>query len=186
MELDRLNEREAIQLVAHLNRPQAMMWAVTLRERAAAVLPEWGHAQFENQRLQIERLLGQGQLQVAYDQAQTLLTKAQAVEPTAYLGADYDSATAHFLLGRVLEIAGQVTPALELLVEAQQQVDEVQSLLAELTNNPEAPDSLKQLIQAMVAILNGSRDPALADDAALDYSDAAEVLFLIERLGRGR
>jgi hypothetical protein len=34
----------------------------------------------------------------------------------------------------------------------------------------------------MVAILNGSRDPALADDPALDYADAAEVLFLIDRL----
>jgi hypothetical protein len=34
----------------------------------------------------------------------------------------------------------------------------------------------------MKAILNGSRDLALADDPALDYGDAAEVLFLIERL----
>jgi hypothetical protein len=47
---------------------------------------------------------------------------------------------------------------------------------------PEASDSLKHLIQAMVAVLNGSRDPALADDLALHYGDAAEVLFLIERL----
>jgi tetratricopeptide (TPR) repeat protein len=52
---------------------------------------------------------------------------------------------------------------------AQQQVNEVQSLLAELTNDPETPESGKLLIQAMVAILNGSRDKALADDAALDY-----------------
>ncbi|RZM81817.1 tetratricopeptide repeat protein [Leptolyngbya iicbica] len=65
---------------------------------------------------------------------------------------------------------------------AQQQVDEVQSLFAELTNDPEAPDSLQRLIQAMVAILNGSRDPALAEDPALDYDDAAEVLWLIDRL----
>ncbi len=65
---------------------------------------------------------------------------------------------------------------------AQQQTDEVQSLLAELTNDPEVSDSPKRLIQAMVAILNGSRDPALADDPALDYADAAEVLFLIHRL----
>jgi hypothetical protein len=34
----------------------------------------------------------------------------------------------------------------------------------------------------MVAILNGSRDLALADDTALDFDDAAEVLFLIDRL----
>jgi len=38
----------------------------------------------------------------------------------------------------------------------------------------------------MVAILNGSRDPALADDDALNYADAAEVLLFIERLNSGR
>jgi tetratricopeptide (TPR) repeat protein len=61
---------------------------------------------------------------------------------------------------------------------AQQQTDEVQSLFEQLTSHPDASDSLKQLIQAMVAILNGSRDPALADDPTLDYDHAAEVLFL--------
>ena len=32
--------------------------------------------------------------------------------------------------------------------------------------------------------LNGSRDPALADDPALDDADAADMLCLIERLGQ--
>ena len=32
--------------------------------------------------------------------------------------------------------------------------------------------------------LNGSRDQALGDDDALYYADAAEVLFLMERLGQ--
>jgi tetratricopeptide (TPR) repeat protein len=105
------------QLLAPLNRPQALARAVALRQRAAALLPEWGKAQFENQRLQIERLLDQGQLQAAYDQAQALLTKVQAVGPTAYPGADYDLALAHFLLGRVLSTAGQAAPALELFVK---------------------------------------------------------------------
>jgi hypothetical protein len=92
------------QLLAPLNRPQALARAVALRERAAAVMPEWGQARFNNQRLQIERLLEQGQLQAAYTQAQTLLAKAQAVGPTAYPGADYDLAMAYFLLGRVLRL----------------------------------------------------------------------------------
>ncbi len=39
-------------------------------------------------------------------------------------------------------------------------------------------------MQAVVTILNGSRDTALADDPALDYDDAAEILFFIERLGK--
>ena len=43
-------------------------------------------------------------------------------------------------------------------------------------------DWRKHLIQAIITILNGSRDPSLADDDALYYADAAEILFLIERL----
>jgi hypothetical protein len=35
----------------------------------------------------------------------------------------------------------------------------------------------------LLAVLNGSRDAALADDPALDYDNAAELLFLMERLG---
>jgi hypothetical protein len=38
-------------------------------------------------------------------------------------------------------------------------------------------------MQIIVDILNGSRDKNLADDSELKYFDAAEVLFLIERLG---
>ncbi len=74
---------------------------------------------------------------------------------------------------------------------AQQKVDEVNALFQEFANHSETPDSLKQLMQAMLAIFNGARDPALrqsagqalADDPALDYDDAAEILFLLERVG---
>jgi tetratricopeptide (TPR) repeat protein len=120
-----VSERVAItvgsieQLLANLNRPQALARAVALRQQAAVALPEWGKARFANEHLHIERLLGQGQLQSAYDQAQALLAKAQTVGPTAYSGADFDLAMAHFLLGRVLGMAGQAAPALELFVEAQ-------------------------------------------------------------------
>ncbi|MBE7381029.1 MAG: tetratricopeptide repeat protein [Leptolyngbya sp. SIO1E4] len=107
------------QLLSYLNRPQALARAVALREQAAAVIPEWGNASFNNERLLIERLLGQGQLQAAYEKAQALLEKAQAVGPGAYREADYDLAMAHFLLGRVLSDGGQAAPALELFAEAQ-------------------------------------------------------------------
>jgi tetratricopeptide (TPR) repeat protein len=66
---------------------------------------------------------------------------------------------------------------------SQQQVAEIEPLFGRLAHDPNATDSLKQLMQALVTILNGSRDPTLADDPALDYDDAAEILFLIERLG---
>ena len=111
--------RSIEQLLAELGRPQALARAMAVRERATAMIPAWGHALFENERLLIERLLQQGQLQPAYEKAQALLEKAKAVEPTAYSGADYDLGIAHFLFGRVLRGGGQAAPALDLLVEAQ-------------------------------------------------------------------
>jgi hypothetical protein len=66
---------------------------------------------------------------------------------------------------------------------AQQQYEKVQSLFNQLVNDEDTPDSLKQLIEAVIAILNGSRDTSLADNPALDFDDAAEVLYLLGRLG---
>lgn len=65
---------------------------------------------------------------------------------------------------------------------AQQKAADIQPLLNQLANDPKASGSDKQLMQEVLAILSGSPDPALADDPALDYDDAAEILFLIERL----
>ena len=47
----------------------------------------------------------------------------------------------------------------------------------------DTPDWLKVFAPKTLAVLQGSRDRALGDDPALYYGDAAEVLFLIERLG---
>jgi hypothetical protein len=66
---------------------------------------------------------------------------------------------------------------------AQGKVEEIEPLFNQLAGDPNASESRKAIIQAMIAILNGSRDKALGDDPALRYGDAAEVLFLIERLG---
>jgi hypothetical protein len=66
---------------------------------------------------------------------------------------------------------------------AQHQVDKIEPLCNQLANDSNTTDSLKRLMQAILTLLNGSRDPALADDPALHYADAAEILFLIERLG---
>jgi hypothetical protein len=38
------------------------------------------------------------------------------------------------------------------------------------------------LVAKLQAVLHGSRDPALAEDAALDYDDAAELVLLLERV----
>jgi tetratricopeptide (TPR) repeat protein len=59
---------------------------------------------------------------------------------------------------------------------------EVVQELTEIAEAEDTPGWLKVAAAKFLAVLNGSRDPALADDPALDYDDAAEVLFLIERL----
>ncbi|MCI5136072.1 MAG: tetratricopeptide repeat protein, partial [Candidatus Electrothrix sp. AW2] len=107
-------------LLEFLNRPQALQRAVALRAKAAQVVPDWGTARFAHERLRIERLLEQGQLPMAFEQAKALLKKAHAAGPNAYKNADYDLAMAHILLGRVLRLGGQTAPALSLLDQGQQ------------------------------------------------------------------
>lgn len=141
------------QLVESLNRPQALARAVALRERAAALIPEWGMARFENERLLIDRLLQQGQLQPAYEKAQALLEKAKALGAGAYQGADYNLAMAHVLLGRVLKMGGQAAPALELMIEAQRMFEALgtngeQMASASLTEQADCLSALGRLEEA--------------------------------------
>ena len=56
------------------------------------------------------------------------------------------------------------------------------SLLQDLSGHPDFPASIRPLIDALEAILAGSRDRALADNPGLDYSMAAEILLLLEKL----
>ena len=55
------------------------------------------------------------------------------------------------------------------------------SLLQQLAAHPEV-DGLRSFIQALQAIVAGSRDRALADAPETHYTIAAEILFLIETL----
>lgn len=54
--------------------------------------------------------------------------------------------------------------------------------LAELRQMPNPHAWLIAMIPPLEAVLDGSRDPALADDPNLNYADAAELLLLIESL----
>lgn len=54
--------------------------------------------------------------------------------------------------------------------------------LAQLQAHPDLPDQARPFLAALQAITAGSRDPALAEDPALHYTSAAEVLLLIEAL----
>ncbi|MEZ4709400.1 MAG: tetratricopeptide repeat protein [Caldilineaceae bacterium] len=106
------------QLLADLGRPQALARAVAVREQAAAAISAWGRASSKNERLQIERLLQQGQLQPAYAKAKALLDKSKVMGSAEYLGADYDLVMAIFMFGKVLFAAGQAAQALDLFSEA--------------------------------------------------------------------
>jgi tetratricopeptide (TPR) repeat protein len=56
------------------------------------------------------------------------------------------------------------------------------SLLQELAAVPDVPSHAQTFIRTLQAIVVGSRDRSLADAPELDYTMAAEILFLIETL----
>lgn len=66
----------------------------------------------------------------------------------------------------------------------QQKPEEIKKHLDEVASDPNTPESGKLLVSKLQAILAGSREVGLASDAGLDYTDAAEILFLLERLER--
>jgi tetratricopeptide (TPR) repeat protein len=60
------------------------------------------------------------------------------------------------------------------------------SFLQELAARPEATGSIRTFIQALQAIVAGSRNPTLADAPDLDHTMAAEILWLLETLQKRR
>jgi len=56
-------------------------------------------------------------------------------------------------------------------------------LVMQTAEAKDSPDWLNDFASKILAVLQGSRDKSLGDDVSLGYSNAAEVLFLIERLG---
>ncbi len=60
---------------------------------------------------------------------------------------------------------------------------EAAATLAALGQRPDLPASIPTVLSALQALLAGARDPALADDPALDYDDAAELRLLLDQLG---
>jgi tetratricopeptide (TPR) repeat protein len=105
-------------LVANLGRPQALARAAEIREQAAKKLGDWSHARFLSEDSRIDRLLERGDFLAAHAAALELLEKCRAGGETAYFEAPYDSAMAHFNVGRVLKQGGAAEDALGSLVEA--------------------------------------------------------------------
>lgn len=90
------------------------------------------------------------------------------------------------IIRALLAAQDPATPPDALPAEARAQLlAQEPQLRAQLTNyahDSDAPQYLRALAPPLLAILDGSRDPALATDPALDYDDAVELTLLLEQL----
>lgn len=109
------------QLLASLGIAAALEEAKAARERASQALLGWSRARFETERLRIERLRDNEALEDALQAARQLLRQCQEAGASAYPGAAYDQARAHFQLGKLLKMASAAEPAARELSEARQQ-----------------------------------------------------------------
>jgi tetratricopeptide (TPR) repeat protein len=91
---------------------------VAVREAEAKKLGGWSNVRYYSLTMQIERVLEIGNFPQALEEAQALLDKCLTAGEKAYLGAEYDIADMHFLLGRILLMGGASEAALPLLTEA--------------------------------------------------------------------
>jgi tetratricopeptide (TPR) repeat protein len=114
-------------LVHVLGRPRLLERVAQARDSSANALGETGNrACVSAQRTRIQQQLDSGQLREAFEGAQELLRRARAAGEAAYPGADYDLATACWLLGRVLNTGGGAEQALPLLEEARMRFEAVE------------------------------------------------------------
>jgi len=151
-------------LLAPLSRPHALAQAVKVREQAAQRLGEWNHAQFEAERMSIERLLEQGDPQAARTVAQQLLQHCLDAGEEAYPEAAYDIALAHLMFGRVLRIIGTAGAALKHMGKARQRFRTL----------AEAGSTNAEYMASAAITENGDclRDLGRLDEAAASYEEA--------------
>lgn len=100
-------------------------------------------------------------------------TAAQHQAIDAYLAYRRDGGEPQHSRGQLCEM---VTHAIQKgkIAAAQQELAEY--------DGANVPASAKLLLAKLHAILNGNHNPALADDAELNYADAVEVRLLLERI----
>ena len=124
----------------------------------------------------------------------TAAAKARAKAITAYAAArrggwEITQGVGFQLCGLVralLAAKDPATPASALPAEVRAQLlaqePQLRTRLTNYTRDPNAPPYLRALAPPLLAILDGSRDPALAADPALDYDDAVELTLLLGQL----
>ncbi len=106
------------QLIAHLDKPDILAKVKEIREKEERKSTEWNANRFDTLSEQVGKLLEIGNLPQALSVAQVLLDKCLKADERSYEGADYDTAMAYMLLGRVLRVGGASENALQSIDEA--------------------------------------------------------------------
>jgi len=99
-------------------------------------------------------------------------------------GKAMESYLAYRLAGGVSQSPGGQLYALVAQAVQQDKTDEAKQLLDRLSE-ADAEPSIKAMLTKLQAILNGERNPSLADDPELDYKDAVDLRLLLAALGAG-
>jgi tetratricopeptide (TPR) repeat protein len=112
-------------LLSQLGHPQALARAIIAREKAAQRLTGWSSAAYSAESAHVDRLVERRETHEAVAAAQQLLQRCIDAGVDAYPTAPYDTATAHYRLGRVLYWNGDADAALTQVNEAQRQLQEL-------------------------------------------------------------
>ena len=155
------------QLLASLGIATALNEAAAARERAGSTLA-WSRERFETERLRIERLRDAAEWPEALQLARQLLEQCQAEGRTAYPGAAYDQARAHFQLGKLLKMQHESELAVQELHAAHRQFQ----ALADAGNASAARMAAVASAEAgdCLQALQRLQDAAIAYEAALAQS----------------
>jgi tetratricopeptide (TPR) repeat protein len=111
-------------LVRALGRPTVLARLEEMRQRLERRLGEWSQARFISAKAEIEQRLDAGDMGGAVQAAERLKERAEAAGD-AYEGTAYDRATACWLRGRALRMAGRASDALADLMEAETRFTEL-------------------------------------------------------------
>jgi tetratricopeptide (TPR) repeat protein len=143
-----------------------------VRDEAAANLNQkWTHARFVANKERVHQQLQASQLQNALNAGKELLHQAVNAGEQAYPGADYDIATAIWLLGRVLQNSGRANQALSHFKNAK---DHFEVILQSLSGQSNQDESIKDVERMASACLNEMGDCLLDLGCINDASDAVE------------
>lgn len=114
-------------LLQPIGRTRLLDRVTRARDAAERRLSEtWSRARFESAVTRVRQDLYEGRIREAVTGARELLERAQAEGEKAYSGADYDLATAFWILAQVYSSAGLSEQALKLIDEARSRFEAIE------------------------------------------------------------